>query len=221
MRLLLACVLLLSSCCQIYGQAKAVVTGPEQVDAGDLVVLDSSQSVSDVQKWVVPPALAGKTFIFGNTLVFATRTPGVYQVGLAVGDKTPTLDYVAWTVKVGDVKPEPKPDPGPQPIPPVPGPTLEKGSWLVFVEETNDRSQLPFLASIQADKAWETKLRSAGLNVGWYDVDDVAIKAWKAKSLETGLPALLVVSPGGRIVASMRVPMTAADIDAVIFGGAK
>lgn len=186
-----------------------------------MVVLDSSSSVMDVQKWIVPPELNGKVIIFGNQLVFATPKAGKYLIGLAVADKTPSVDFANWTVVIGDVKPEPQPEPGPKPIPPTPEPNLEKGSFITFIEESTGRPRETEMIAMMNDVAWRQKIIDAGFKVGWYDVDSDDVKGWASKAKEVGLPAIVIVSPGGKLVKAMKAPKTTAEVDAVIFGGAK
>lgn len=106
-------------CCSVaLAQAAAVVTGPERVEAGDLFILDSSQSRGEARKWAIPDELAGKVIEIDGKLIGATRTQGVYLFLLAVGDAKPTVAIAKHSLTVG-VAPPPIPPPKPDPVDPV------------------------------------------------------------------------------------------------------
>lgn len=117
-----ALLVLLSSVC--FGQVKSEIISPEQVNPGDLVILDSSSSIGDNRLWVVDPRVEGKYLTFENKLVFAIGTPGSYSFQLIVADTTAAIDQTTKTIIVGKVTDPPTPDPTPDPTdPPAPAPS--------------------------------------------------------------------------------------------------
>lgn len=100
-------------------KAAAVITGPEKVEAGDLFILDSTQSQGEARTWAIPDELAGKVIEIDGKLIGATRTQGVYLFILAVGDAKPSVSITKHTLTVG-VAPPPIPPPKPDdPVDPV------------------------------------------------------------------------------------------------------
>lgn len=123
-RTLAACLILLASS-PTWGQAKAVIVGPEKSAPGDLVILETTGSTADAYKWTLANSL--KTFKpsdGGKTCIFASGTPGVYIFVLSVSEAGPngqgpaTVDAVTHVLQIGD-DPNP-PGPGPEPKPPNP-----------------------------------------------------------------------------------------------------
>lgn len=129
----LACCLLLLWPAALFAQANAVITGPDRVQPGDLVVLDGSESLADDREWIL--VNSNKQFLaFENDqkLVFASGDPGEYTFILAVslsdagGSAVSVAQHV---VTVGQPPkppdpPGPGPDPEPEPEPEPPGPDL-------------------------------------------------------------------------------------------------
>jgi hypothetical protein len=98
--------ILLSLCSNLSAQAKAVITAPETVAPGDLVILSSEGSTGTVFKWDLIGS--NKTFlpVESNTkAVFATGTPGKYYFYLAVADTDETsgvsIDTALHTITIG------------------------------------------------------------------------------------------------------------------------
>lgn len=96
--------------------------------------------------------------------------------------------------------------------------SIEKGSWVLVVEETEDRSKFPWLATVQADADFWAGLKSQGINWQFYDVDSDSIVAYKPDALAAGLPALLVVSPVGAVRVAKSCPPTTTAIAEVLGG---
>lgn len=203
------------------GQSKAVIEGPQNVAIGALVKLDSGASKCDTFKWIVPPELRENVAEFGHVLVFASGVEGAYKFGLVVGDKEPTVDYTEWTVVVGTKPPVP-PGPGPKPQPdPQPQPfVIERGSWILIVDESDDRYKYPHYASLQANAVWNKRIKDRGLEIGWYDRDANEVKSWRAEAEKTGLPAIMVIDPKGKVVRAKTLPPSEALVDEFLFGPA-
>lgn len=104
---------------------KAVISGPSQSAAGDMVILDAGGSL-DAQAFTWRLADSEKTFFVfdgGTKVIFATGTPGRYVFLLAVGgvvDGSPQVDVAQHVLTIGN--PPPTPTPGPLPVP-TPTPT--------------------------------------------------------------------------------------------------
>lgn len=113
----------------LFAQANAVISGPDRVRPGDLVVLDGSESLADDREWIL--VNSDKQFLsfeHDQKLVFASGTPGDYVFILAVslsdadGSAVSVAQHV---VTVGNPTPPPDPPgPGPGPDPPAPDPDL-------------------------------------------------------------------------------------------------
>jgi hypothetical protein len=100
-------------------EVKAVINAPEQVNAGDLVILDSSQSVGANRIWVTDKSIDGRWVSIedGKRVFFAIGTPGVYTFQLIVADTDASIAQVKHNVRVGNSIPVP---PVPPPVEPPP-----------------------------------------------------------------------------------------------------
>lgn len=105
--------------------------------------------------------------------------------------------------KQEQVEPQPKPDIG----------KLEKGSHVIMVEETASRKNFPHVATIQADRDYWDKLKASGINWGFYDQDSPSVASYESDIKAAGLPALLVISPAGRVRLAKSLPPTTESID--------
>lgn len=120
--------LIFSSAC--FADAVAVIEGPTTGRAGDLIVLDGSDSAGDGFRWIVPDGL--QTINCGGVgpgqLAFASGKAGAYTFTLIAADKEAEIDYVTHTVTIaGSVPgPVPVPDPVPDDPTPTPVPVLEQ-----------------------------------------------------------------------------------------------
>jgi hypothetical protein len=124
LRLFLLLILLLPS--QGNAEVVAIIKAPTQVNVGDLVVLDSSESKGDNQKWVVDTRAEGRYLELEKRIVFAIGTPGAYEFQLIVADKTAAIDQVKHIVTVGTSPPAPPVPPAPPgPVPPIGGSVLD------------------------------------------------------------------------------------------------
>ena len=112
MKTILLLLLLTSSA---LAEVKAVISGPETANPGDLVVLYTTDSVGDNFVWIQPPKLQVLTCDSSKSLAFAVGTPGVYTFTLIAADTTAAIDYATHTVVVG-TPPDPTPTPTPTPV---------------------------------------------------------------------------------------------------------
>lgn len=119
-KFLFAFLLLLPSISQ--AEVVAIIKAPTQVNVGDLVVLDSSDSIGDNQKWVIDSRAEGRYLELEKRIVFAIGTPGVYSFQLIVADTSAAIDQTKHNVTVGNpTTPPPVDPPTPPPIkPPLP-----------------------------------------------------------------------------------------------------
>lgn len=101
---------------------KATIKGPSTALAGTLVFLSSEDAVGDNKVWMIPDELKSQSASCGSNIFFSIPTPGKYQFGLIVSDKTAAIDYKFHTIEVVGTQ-QNKPTPGPTPVPvPVPTP---------------------------------------------------------------------------------------------------
>jgi hypothetical protein len=101
-------------CGSVFGQASAVIEGPEKALPGELVVLNSFKSSGENYKWIAPEGIstaqAGCTGI-ESQIFFATPRTGSYTFLLIVTDKTAAIEYARHTVVIGNpIAPEPPPE---------------------------------------------------------------------------------------------------------------
>lgn len=129
--------LILALCmpCSVFGQAKAVIEGPSEIQPGDLVILKSQGSTGKAFGWKL--VNSDKTFlVFEDQCVFASGTPGDYIFVLGVLDEDaagPSGDLAVHTLKVlgkvpvppGPVDPVEPDDPKPAPKPSLTGVQLK------------------------------------------------------------------------------------------------
>lgn len=97
-------------------------------------------------------------------------------------------------------------------VEPSPG-KLENGSHVIVVEETGDRKKFPFIATLQSDRAYWDALKARGINWGFFDADSPSVESYAADVKAAGLPALLVISPVGRVLLAKSLPPTTESID--------
>lgn len=96
--------------------------------------------------------------------------------------------------------------------------SIEKSSWVLIVEETADRAKFPWLATVIADAEFWEGLKAKGINWQLYDDDSPSVAAYLPDAIAAGLPALLVVSPAGRVRLSKSCPPTTAAISDLLGG---
>ena len=110
-----------------------------------------------------------------------------------------------------DPKP-PNPKPGPvDPTPPGPQPQpdtakLPKGSFLVVVEATEDRSKFPYLASLQKDVSFWRGLTAKGYFSAFLDSEEAEAKKYQKDWEKVGLPCFLGITPDGDVAVAIPCP---------------
>lgn len=84
-----------------------------------------------------------------------------------------------------------------------------KGSFVFVLEETADRKNYPHVAKLNADLDLWSGLEARGVSLNhFYDIDSKNVASFKADAEKAGLPALMVVSPAGKVVLAVRCPET-------------
>jgi hypothetical protein len=117
------------ACSLAFGQATAIIEGPQQVSPGDLVILDASKSQADSLVWTL--ANSDKSFLQfegGRKCVFASGAAGKYVFVLStaqcLGSNPASVAATKFELVVGTSpvipQPLPGPTPGPGPITPNP-----------------------------------------------------------------------------------------------------
>jgi hypothetical protein len=147
--------------------------------------------------WEEPKQSSSGGSPFGWLLVLVA----VFVIGSYVGP----IDW-KWSSAPDDDKKE-QVEPAPKPA------KLEKGSHVIVVEETELRKNFPFVAAIESDRDYWDKLKADGINWRFYDSQDDAVQSYKDDFTSAGLPALLVISPAGRVLFSKSLPPTTDSID--------
>lgn len=94
----------------------------------------------------------------------------------------------------------------------LPGPNHE-GAWVLIIESAETRT--PDLVKLQADPYWGT-LEARGLKHRFYDNESPDAKSFKATAEEAGLPALVVTSKDGDLLAAKPCPATSEGVDAIV-----
>jgi hypothetical protein len=118
------------ACSLAFGQATAVIEGPQQVSPGDLVILDASKSQADSLVWTL--ANSDKSFLQfegGRKCVFASGAVGTYTFVLSTAKSTESgnasvaaAKFVLAVGPISPINPQPLPGPTPGPGPIVPNP---------------------------------------------------------------------------------------------------
>lgn len=109
----------------------------------------------------------------------------------------------------------------PIPVPPFVEPLVDpaktEGSWVVVVEETEQRT--PAIAKVLGDTNWWRSLEQRELKWRHYDEDAVEAKPYQAIAGEVGLPAVIVIGGqgelSGKVLAKFRLA-TRDELDAKI-----
>lgn len=101
---------------------KATIKGPSTALAGTLVFLSHEDAVGDNKVWIIPEELKTQSASCGTSVFFSIPSPGKYQFGLIVSDKSASIDYKFHTIEVVGSIPT-TPGPGPTPVTPPPPPT--------------------------------------------------------------------------------------------------
>jgi len=102
---------------------KATIKGPSTALAGTLVFLSHEDAVGENKVWIIPEELKSQSASCGTSIFFSIPSPGKYQFGLIVADKTAAIDYKFHTIEVVGSIPTTPPGTGPTPPNPPTPPT--------------------------------------------------------------------------------------------------
>lgn len=94
---------------------------------------------------------------------------------------------------------------------PTPIPSPKPGSWVVLVEETQDRNN--DTAKLLADSQWMEALKARQLKFRAYDDDQPEAASYLPTANTVGLPAVIVVAPDGKVLGSFKLPSDRAELD--------
>lgn len=177
----------------------------------------------DTEIKVVPWGLAEPGFLneeFVKRFSDHTVIGGPLGTYLIAGDGD-----LAWVVRGGI---EPIPDPNPHPLPPDPDPPKPKpdpvpepsvdipGSWVLIVEESAERT-IDMSRIVTDSTYWQTYV-TRDLHWRVYDDDSPDAVSYLGVANEVGIPALIVLSPVGKVLAKQPLPQNTAAIDAIVKG---
>jgi len=109
----------------------------------------------------------------------------------------------------------------PIPIPPFVDPVIDaaktEGSWVIIIEQTEDRT--PEVAALMRDLPYWKSLSGRGLKWRHYDYDSEDAKPYRPLADEVGMPAVAIVGGQGELAGDVlaKFPMQAKDeLDAKI-----
>ena len=100
--------------------------------------------------------------------------------------------------------------PIPIPVPPSPKP----GSWVVLIEETEDRTDE--IAKLINDQRWLDSLTAKQLKFRSYDDDQPEARSYAQAIQSLGVPAVVIVSPAGDVLGKFKFPAKREDLDRLI-----
>lgn len=231
------CALILAASCAIAQQPKAVITGPKEADAGDLVILDATQSQGESFAWaIIPPTKVFLPVDSGQRCVFASGQPGTWQFALVAAGKNAnggaSVDVTLWSVTITGPTPiPPGPDPpGPSPDPtPGPGPSVPGPKELIILRESSevDPDVATLLLKLRTDPAMQAALKANNHRLTILDPDqrgsdgnvERVINRLRTTTNAPSLPCLYVVAGsalGGRILAQGPLPSTVDEVLAIL-----
>ena len=156
-------------------QAKAEISGPDSIKAGNLVVLNSVASQADASEWIFPENLAGRYIQSGDQVVFSVRESGEFKfslVAVSVTSGPPAemaidLDVDSHTVTVTHGIDDPVVDPAPDdPIDSVPTlglRELSRDSAIKLDDPPTARALARGLSQIEEGPINEMKAKSSAV----------------------------------------------------------
>lgn len=190
---------------------QAVIKGPNEGLAGNLVEFDGTESKGDWFIWICMPPTQGfrpvtlrggqDCGIIGTKAYFSDLTPGTYQICLVAGAaEGGDVAYHTFVNKKGD-SPDP-PDPPDPPPPPPPTPTDKL--WGVIIEKSEKRTAAQNLV---IENSEFRAILNGGLRV--IDTDNTSnpsAKAWIDRA--ESIPWLFLSTGEGKILWKGPLPAT-------------
>jgi len=107
--------------------------------------------------------------------------------------------------------PTPNPTPGPSPTPPNPSPVVDRGAWVLILEESDSRTEA--VAKFSGSELSEG-LAGRGLNYRIYDDD--ADEAKDLVAIAKSVPWVIIVDRNGKPLSDFSFPATVQELDAKI-----
>jgi hypothetical protein len=98
------------------------------------------------------------------------------------------------------------PIPVPPFVEPIVDPAKTEGSWVVVVEESEDRT--PAIAKVLGDTNWWRSLEQRGLKWRHYDDDAAEAKPYLKIASEVGTPAVIVIGGQGELQSKVLAKFT-------------
>lgn len=189
---------------------------------------EQTASVQSVARWRASSERVDFRVADGGSAVYATASPGAYELTQEVTTVTIDWDLKTFSLNISQQRipftvlgqpdpppPPPKPDPPPPPPQPVDGPRQ-----LVIVRETADSTPdlSRLIVSLRSGSAADY-LASKSHKLSVLDDDAIdsmgkplpAMVEWRKIYEPIGLPCL-IISDGTKLLASVKLPGTAAEI---------
>jgi hypothetical protein len=91
-----------------------------------------------------------------------------------------------------------------------------EGAWVLIIEDTSDRS--PTVVRLQADKEYWSGLEARKLKHRFYDVESPDAESYKKPAKDAGIPAVVVASSDGKVLAAKPLPATTEGLDSIVKG---
>lgn len=206
--------------CLFITPAAALDVPPLVAEYEPIVVQHGADTEVKVVPWgATEPGFLDETFV--KRFADHTVIGGPVGTFLIAGDGD-----LAWVVRGSsgpkpdpkpDPKPEPEPDPEPEPPTPEPEPQPDvdvPGAWVVFVEESSERTV--DMAKILGDAAyWQTYV-TRDLKWRVYDDDSPNAVSYLGIANSVGIPAMIVLSPDGKVLSKSKVPASTSAIDTIV-----
>lgn len=123
------------------------------------------------------------------------------------GDLVVAYEEIALGLSSLNISPKPEP-PKPEPNPPEPAKSV---SWVVVIEETADRT--PAQAKVLADLKWWQSLETRNIKWRHYDEDSDDAEVYKDTIRSLKLPAVVLLSKDGQVIAKFELPSTTAELE--------
>jgi hypothetical protein len=92
--------------------------------------------------------------------------------------------------------------------------TKQPGSWVLLIEDPGARSKE--MVSIQADTEYWKGLEARKLKYRFYPVGSSDADSYRDAAMKAGLPALVILSPGGKPLTVQKAPTTTSGIDSQV-----
>ena len=104
-------------------------------------------------------------------------------------------------------------------VEPVPDDEQVQGvKWVVVVEETGDRVRFPHLATVLGNEDYWNAWEERGVQMRPYDADSPDAKPYLEAAKAAGLPAILLIGEGGKVLKAKSMPASVAGVTELLTG---